>query len=96
MKKEDRGFIGLLVLIIIALALAKYFLDFDLFEAADSNQGRETVGYTGQVLRLIWTYIGEPVSFVWNRIVAPLAVLWWQTFKAFIVFGQGNISALGQ
>jgi len=49
----NRGFIGLLILIIIALAALKYFLDWSIFDAADSEQGRNTIEYIKNILQNI-------------------------------------------
>ena len=68
MKKQE-GFIGLLILIIIALALLKYFLNWSIFDAMESERGRETVMYMRNVLDLSWTYIKIPVIFVWQLIL---------------------------
>lgn len=70
--KKDKGFIGGLILIIIALALLKYFFNWSIFDAANSEQGRNTINYTKDVLSVIWSYIKVPVLFVWQMIVALL------------------------
>jgi hypothetical protein len=90
----EKGIIGLIVLIIIALILAKYFLNFNVFSAAASPQGTETVGYTQQVLGTVWTYIATPVTFIWNQIVWPILSLGWQSFQAMLVWGQHNANTL--
>lgn len=78
---REQGFIGLVILIIIALALLKYYLDFDVFAAAGSPHGQETIGYTARVVRVIWSYISTPVTFVWNQIILPLIKVAWTAFE---------------
>lgn len=70
--KKDKGFIGIIILIIIALALLKYFLNWSIFEAAATPQGKETVGYTQNIVSTIWSYLSVPFHFVWDRILSPL------------------------
>ena len=50
--KKDRGFIGTLLLIIAGLAALKYFFDWSIFDALESEKGRATVGYIKDVL--VW------------------------------------------
>jgi hypothetical protein len=90
----QKGIIGLIVLIIVALILAKYFLNFNIFSAAASPQGTATVSYTQQVLNTGWSYIAVPATFVWNQIVWPILSLGWQSFQAFLVWGKQNANNL--
>lgn len=90
----QKGIIGLIVLIIIALILAKYFWNFNIFDAAASPQGAATVSYTQQVLSTIWSYIATPATFIWNQIIWPVLGLAWQSFQALLVWGQHNASTL--
>ncbi len=53
----NKGFIGFLILIIIALALAKYFLDWSIFDALSTEKGMATVQYVKQVVSTIWEYV---------------------------------------
>ncbi|MDO8729189.1 MAG: hypothetical protein Q7K26_04900 [bacterium] len=69
---KDKGFIGLLLLIIIALALLKYFFNWSIFVAASSEQGRNTINYIKDVMGVIWSYIKTPVLFIWQMISALL------------------------
>jgi len=72
MMKRDKGFIGWLVLIIIALALLKYFLNWSVFDAAASEQGRNTINYIKEVLSFVWSYARIPVLFIWQKVLELL------------------------
>ena len=85
---KERGFIGTLILIIIAIILVKYFFDFDVFEAADSSQGQETIGYTRSLWRLIWSYISTPAVFVWREVLWPVMTIAWDNFQNFLEWGR--------
>jgi len=86
----QKGIISWIVLIIIGLAALKYFLNWDIFDAASSEQGINTIGYLRNVINYAWNIIETPVRFAWNQIVWPLLELVWQSFKAFIEWGKSN------
>ena len=85
---KERGFIGKIVLILIALALLKYFLNWDIFDAASSDQGKSTILYVRDLINLIWSYISFPVTFAWDKIVWPIISLSWDNFNRFIEWGR--------
>jgi len=66
---REGGFIGWLILIIIALALLKYFFDWSIFDAAASEEGQGTIYYIRDILDLTWYYIQTPVLWLWDRIL---------------------------
>ena len=72
--KKDNGFISWLILIIVALALLKYFFNWSIFDAAASEQGRGTINYIRDVLNTTWSYIRTPVIFIWQRVLELLPI----------------------
>ena len=48
---KKRGFVKIIVILVIALAGLKYFFDWSIFDALNSEQGRATVSYTKEVLK---------------------------------------------
>jgi len=66
---EDRGFISWLILIIVALALLKYFFNWSIFDAAATEQGRGTISYIRDILNLAWSYLETPVMWIWQRVL---------------------------
>lgn len=93
MKNKQAGFIGLVVLIIIALIVLKYLYNFSVFEAANTPQGQSTISYTQQVLGSIWSVIGPPVIFIQNQIFFPLVKVIWNNFQSFLQWGQQNAAS---
>jgi len=89
---RERGFIGLIVLIVIALIILKYLYDFSIFEAAASPQGQGTISYTHQLLNTIWNYIQMPVTFAWEKVVWPLLGMIWDNFENFLDWGKNTAS----
>ena len=87
---RNKGFIGTIFLIIVGLALLKYFLNWDIFDAASSDQGQSTIDYVRSILDTIWTYIGYPITFAWNQVVWPILQLAWHNFQAFIEWGRAT------
>lgn len=57
LNKEESGFIGTIFLIIVGLALLKYFFNWSIFDWIESEQGRETLNYIREVGRTVWSYI---------------------------------------
>jgi len=55
--EKNKGFIGKLLLIIIGLALLKYFFDWSIFDAIESERGRTTIAYIKNILTYIWDEI---------------------------------------
>ena len=70
--RKEMGFISWLILLVIALALLKYFLNWSIFDAIESERGRETVSYIREVLDVVWSYARTPVLFVWQKILELL------------------------
>lgn len=81
--KTDKGFVKLLVSIIIALIILSYF-GFDLRTLIESEQTQANLNYFKDLLKTIWNlYIWKGISFLWNDIVIGYIwkniVLIWQT-----------------
>ena len=93
---KKRGFIGIIVLAIVALALLKYFFNFDVFEASKTSLGQSTVGYVKSIIDIVWHYIATPVSFIWSRVVWPVLSLAWNNFHTLIEMGQKSGTTLPQ
>lgn len=88
MKKEQKGFISTIILVIIGLALLKYFFDWSIFDALASEEGKGTISYIRQLLDTIWSYIKAPITFAWNKILWPVLEFTWQAFLALMEEGK--------
>lgn len=69
MKGRQGGFIGWLILIVIALALLNYFFDINIFDLASSEKGRATIDYIKNIFSVIWSWIKVPVLFLWDAVL---------------------------
>jgi len=66
--KRSGGFINTLVIIILALAAAKYFFGWSIFDAAETSEGQGTVVYIRRILDTIWYYLGYPIAWIWENL----------------------------
>ena len=66
---RQKGFVGLLILVIVALALLKYLFDWSILDVIASEKGRATINYIRDVLNIAWSYIKVPVMFFWRIVV---------------------------
>jgi len=88
---REKGFIsivGIVIIFFVALAALKYFLNWDIFDAAGSDQGQSTILYIRNIVNTIWSYIGAPVVFIWERVIWPIISLAWRNFEHFIEWGR--------
>lgn len=92
MKQKNEGFIMLIVMVIVGLAALKYFLNWDIFDAAASDQGQSTIGYIRNIVNTVWSYIGAPVVWIWDNVVWPLLTFAWESFQKLIQMGRANLN----
>lgn len=64
MNRGNKGFIGIIVVIIIGLAALKYFFNWSIFDALGSSQGQVTVSY----LQDIFSHVKDWVLQLWSYI----------------------------
>jgi hypothetical protein len=75
MKKNQQGFIGLIIVLIFALSLAKYVLHWDVIAFIKSAKFIEILTYIKKALLIVWkTLLVTPVTFVWNKVV--VGIIW--------------------
>jgi len=91
--KKDSGFIGLIIIIILALAALKYFLNWDVFDAASTDQGQNTVGYVRNIVNTIWSYIGEPIAWIWREVAWPLFSFVWDNLLKLISTSRASLNS---
>ena len=82
--KKDRGFISLIIVIILALGALKYFFNWSIFDALESEEGQGTVSYIRDVLNTAWKYIGPPLMWLNTEIAWPLLNMIWQGIQSLI------------
>ncbi len=74
-KVRARGFISAIITIVIALALAKYYFDFNIIDFLKSPKIVEIFTYIKRFIQIIWTnFIAEPFLYIWNEII--IGVFW--------------------
>lgn len=85
---SNRGFISWIIIAFIALVLLKFFLNWDIFDAAATPEGQGTMAYARNLINLIWSYVGAPLVFIWERIVWPILSLSWDNFQTLLEKGR--------
>ena len=68
---RNKGFVGIIILIIVALVTLKYFLNWDIFDAAASAKGKGTIDYLRDIVNTAWLYLLYPVKFLWEGVIKP-------------------------
>lgn len=91
--EKDRGFIMLIVVVLVALAALKYFLNWDIFDAAASEQGRSTISYLRDIVNTVWAYIGYPVTLTWNQVAWPILQFAWDSFQQLMEVGRASLNS---
>jgi hypothetical protein len=70
-----RGFIGAIVLIVLALAALKFFFHFNIVDFLKSPDVVSFFSYIKKFFHIIWfKYIGGVFWYIWNDIV--IDVIW--------------------
>lgn len=73
--KSKRGFIKTIILIIIALAVLKYFFDINVLDFVRSESFQKVFGTIWDIVVAIWNdYLKASVEFVWEEII--VGTLW--------------------
>lgn len=83
MKKYfSRGFVGIIVLIVIAILLISY-LGFDLKKIFTAPAVKNNFAYIWNFVEGIWTdYLSVPIMFLWEQLIRPLFEIMWKAFMA--------------
>lgn len=72
MKKRNRGFIKLIVVLAAALIILGYF-GFDVREILNSPKVSSNLHYAWGLITTFWSkFIAGPAAFVWNDIIIGL------------------------
>ncbi|MEI7513476.1 MAG: hypothetical protein WCJ74_02550 [bacterium] len=80
MKISKRGFIGIIVLVVIAILLLSY-LGFDLKKIFTAPAVKNNFSYVWGFISNIWmNYLSVPFTFLWGEAVKPVLELAWKTF----------------
>lgn len=69
MKNKQTGSIKWIILIIIAIALASFFFDFNVQDVVEDEQTQSNFTYIwSNVSNLYQTYLADRVNYLWNDI----------------------------
>jgi len=83
MKKinGEKGFLQIIIIVIIALILLNYFFDFNIITFLGQDKIQSTFSYIwNDIIVFLWVnYIGAPIIWAWENLKV-LAVLGWDNF----------------
>ena len=80
--KKDKAFVGIIVLVIIAILLLSY-LGFDLKKIFTSDVVKNNFSYVWNFLKDLWNgYLVKPWNFIWDSAFKPLLSIMWKAFLA--------------
>ncbi len=83
-SKGSQGFIGTIVLIVLALAGLKFFFNFNVLDFFRSPGFVSVISYIKEFFEIIWfKYIGGAFWYIWNNIVIDL--IWNTLVQAFSI-----------
>ncbi len=78
MQIKQKGSIKWILIIIIAIALASYYLDFSVREIAENEQTKSNLSYIWENISDFYLkYLSKAVSYVWNDIFVDII---WKNF----------------
>lgn len=77
---KEKGFLKIIILIIVALALLKFVFDFDVIEFIKTPKVQDTLHYIWyDIIVFLWeNYIRTPLSWAWDQ-VKHLTKLGWDS-----------------
>jgi len=82
--KKDKAFIGILVLVVVAILLISY-LGFDLKKIFTSDIVKNNFSYVWNFAKEVWeTYLVGPWNFIWDQAFKPLFTIMWNGFLSAI------------
>lgn len=69
----EKGVIGLLIVLIVALALAKYFFHWSIIDFLKSPGFIDVFSYLKKAVLLIWNkLLLAPLRFIWNEVIVGI------------------------
>jgi|GEM_PF-1945567 len=75
LSKKQTGFIGPIILVVLALIAVKYFYDFDIVKYLTHDKTGGVFEYIKRFFEIVWTkYIAGTFWYLWNNIV--IDVFW--------------------
>ena len=76
-RNANKGFIGILLLIVIAILVVSYF-NIDLQSLVEKPQTQKNAAYVTTTTTSFWnSYLQKPASYLWNTVFVGLL---WNSF----------------
>jgi hypothetical protein len=72
-SNNQKGFIGIILVLIFALALAKYFFNWNIIDFLNSPEVIAVFSYIKKFIILVWEkFLAGPVLYVWNTVIVGI------------------------
>jgi len=68
--ETNKGFIKMIIVIIIALIILGYFFNIRITDILNSANVQSNLSWFWGLIVKIWNFISYPFMFIWNRYVA--------------------------
>lgn len=65
--KEDKGFIRLIIIIIIGLVVLKFFFSFDVIEFLESSGVKPFLTSAWDIIKNIFAYLFRVIKYAWEN-----------------------------
>lgn len=89
-NKHNGGFIGRLILFLIALLFIASFFSFDIKNFVESPISQKNITYVVNVGKSVWNgYLEKPAQYLWNAIFTNFV-------KVSFIQGLENLKAIGR
>lgn len=89
-NKYNGGFIGRLILFLIAVLFIASFFNFDIKNFVDSPISQKNIAYVVSIGKSVWNgYLEKPAQYLWNTIFTNFV-------KVSFIQGLENLKAIGR
>ena len=65
----NKGFIKMIIVIVIALIIIGYFFDIRITDVISSPNVQANLTWFWDIVVRVWNFITYPIVFIWNRYV---------------------------
>ena len=65
----NKGFIKMIIVIVIALIILGYFFDIRITDVISSPNVQANLTWFWDIVVRVWNFITYPIVFIWNRYV---------------------------
>lgn len=73
MQNKQKGFIGRIILILVALVFVASYFNFDIKSFIESPMTQKNISYFVTLGKTVWKgYLEKPTQYLWNSVFADI------------------------